>query len=311
MNNKFYIINTPSLPIVGNFWHTVRKFSNGFSHLGYDCKVINSDSEINNIEDSENNFLFLGDYGLPEELHAGDRIKINEESKIPKTIKELLSKLKKVPKICWFYHNFFKFGYGDLLPKGIITGEHYLSEPKNKHALACFFYEKSVNNHVPLTFLSFVPPELIGKIQRQRRWRAQFVGARYKTEWTSKLKDCYIHHTPPEISEEERINSFLFSDMSLGFSSVENINNFVVTERVAEGLSFGNVVISDNSAARDWTDGIVEYVESFDELSYKINYFYHNDEARTAKQNLGYSWAKEKGTYSWLAKKFIEKAKEI
>ena len=44
---NFYIINTPSLPILGNFWHTVKKFSSGFVHAGFKISVVNNDSDFN------------------------------------------------------------------------------------------------------------------------------------------------------------------------------------------------------------------------------------------------------------------------
>jgi hypothetical protein len=311
MSKKFYIISTPSLPISGNFWHTVNKFVSGFEQLGYSRIVVTSDEQLSAIEDDADNFMFLGDQGLPQIFKAGRKDPPPDDYQpIPMTIFKSLSRFHKTPKICWFYHNFFFFGYGDLLPKAIITGEHFHAEPEEVDAKWCYEQQKHLY-YEPLTFLSHLSINMIGTFERTSKWHAQFVGAAYKTEWTSRLENCYIHHTPPEISEDDRIFSFFNSDIALGFSSDANIRNRVVTERVAEALSYGNMVITDNPAAYYWTGGIAEYVTSYEELVYKISTFINNREALKEKQAMGYEWAKKQGTYTHLAQRFIEKAKAL
>ena len=295
--NKFYIINTPSLPILGNFWHTVRKFTSGFSHLNFEIFIINDDSILNCIEDSSDNFFFIGNHGL-------------SNNEYPQTI-EKLKTFPKTAKIFWFFHDFFIKNKDINLGKRILTGEHFLKEPLVPHHKKCYDFQQSIDYYYPLTFLSYIPINTIGTLKRKEIWDAQFVGAYYKTEWTSQLKNCFIRNTAPEISEEERINSFLSSYVSLGFSADDNIKNNVVTERVAEGISFGNVVLSDNPVATEWTDGIVEYVSSFEDLKNKIQYYKDNKEAFLKKQKDGYNWSKEKGTYTHLAQQFINKVSKI
>lgn len=292
---KFFIVNTQSLPILGNFWHTVKKFSSGFNNLGFEIFIINEDSCFNSITDSHENFFFIGNHGLTA-------------NQFPETI-EHLKKFPKTTKIFWFFHDFFQ-KYSDInLGNKILTGEHFHKEPLLLNHKKCYDFEKSIDYYYPLTFLSYIPIEKIGKIPRKEIWDAQFVGAYYKTEWTSKLQNCFIRNTAPEISENERIASFLSSYISLGFSANDNIKNNVVTERVAEGLSLGNVVLSDNPAAMEWTDGIVEYINNFDQLIDRIQYYKVNKQDFLKKQEIAYKWAKEKGTYTHLAKRFIEKSK--
>lgn len=186
-----------------------------------------------------------------------------------------------------------------------------LKKPKLNNHLIYYELQEKLSNYLPLTFLSFLPIKLIGKLKRGYIWDAQFVGAGYKRNWTSKLDNCFIWNTGPDISEEQRIGSFLNSTCSLGFSSDGNIENSVVTERVAEGLSLGNIVISDNKTAYEWTDGIVEYVSSFEELQDKISFFKRNPEIARLKQEQGYSWSRDKGTYTHLAQQFILKSMKI
>ena len=295
--NKFYIINTPSLPILGNFWHTVRKFTSGFSHLNFEIFVINDDSAFESISDSSNNFFFIGNHGL-------------SANQYPQTI----DKLKAFPntiKIFWFFHDFFINNKDINLGKRILTGEHFLKEPSLSNHKKCYDFQKSIDYYHPLTFLSYISIEKISTLKRKEIWDAQFVGAYYKTEWTCQLKNCFIRNTAPEISEQERIDSFLSSYASLGFSAVDNIKNNVVTERVAEGISFGNVVLCDNPIATEWTDGIVEYVSSFEDLKSKIDFYKNNKEAFSKKQKDGYNWSKEKGTYTHLAQQFISKSLKL
>jgi hypothetical protein len=295
--NKFYIINTPSLPILGNFWHTVRKFTSGFSHLNFEIFVVNDDSAFESINDSSNNFFFIGNHGL-------------SSNQYPQTI----DKLKAFPntiKIFWFFHDFFIKNKDINLGKRILTGEHFLKEPSLPNHKKCYDFQKSIDYYHPLTFLSYISIEKIGTLKRNEIWDAQFVGAYYKTEWTSQLNNCFIRNTAPEISEEERINSFLCSYSSLGFSANDNIKNNVVTERVAEGISFGNVVLCDNPVATEWTDGIVEYVSSFEDLKNKIDFYKNNKEAFSKKQKDSYNWSKQKGTYTHLAQQFIAKSLKL
>ena len=293
-----FIINTPSLPISGNFWHTVRKFTSGFSALGFDVVSVNNEEGLSSIADDEDNFFFIGDHGLYANPY-------------PQTI-ESLKKFPKTTKIHWAFHDFLQAHPNINLGKWILTCEHFHKTPSLPGHLAVHKFHLTIpKNYQPLTFLSFLKIEQIGTFKRNETYDAQFVGAGYKTDWTSKLKNCFIHHTPPEISEAERVNSFLNSFAALGFSSEGNIQNGTVTERVAEGLSFGNVVISDNPTATEWTDGIVEYASCFEELSDKIAFFVHNKQAFKEKQTRGYEWAKNKGTYTHLAMQFVKKSKEI
>jgi len=295
--NKFYIINTPSLPILGNFWHTVRKFTSGFSHLNFEIFVVNDDSVFESINDSSNNFFFIGNHGL-------------STNQYPETIDKLKS-FSNTIKIFWFFHDFFINNKDINLGKRILTGEHFLKEPSLPNHKKCYDFQKTIDYYHPLTFLSYIPIEKIGTFPRKEIWDAQFVGAYYKTQWTSKLQNCFIRNTAPEISENERINSFLSSYVSLGFSADDNIKNHVVTERVAEGLSLGNVILSDNPVATEWTDGVVEYVDNFDQLKERIYFYKHSDSAFHQKQQEGYKWSKTKGTYTHLAKSFIDLGQKL
>jgi hypothetical protein len=295
--NKLYIINTLSLPILGNFWHTVKKFASGFAYLDFEIFIINDDLNFDSIQDSKYNFFFIGNHGL-------------SNSQYPKTIEKLKS-FPNTTKIFWFFHDFFINNKDINLGKRILTGEHFLKKPLLPNHKKCYDFQKSIDYYHPLTFLSYISIEKIGALKRNEIWDAQFVGAYYKTEWTSQLSNCFIRNTAPEISEEERINSFLCSYSSLGFSANDNIKNNVVTERVAEGISFGNVVLCDNPVATEWTDGIVENISSLEDLKNKIAYYKHNKQAFLQKQKDGYKWAKEKGTYTHLAQQFIIKSTQI
>lgn len=110
-DKKFYILNTESLPIPGNFWHTINKFASGFTELGFEVLVVKKDSDLNNIQDSFGNFFFVGNHGFQFSQHPES---INNLKKFPQTTK-----------ILWFFHDFISKNRNIDLGRWILTGEHF------------------------------------------------------------------------------------------------------------------------------------------------------------------------------------------
>jgi len=98
----------------------------------------------------------------------------------------------------------------------------------------------------------------------------------------------------------------LSSKVALGWHSEGNIENHVVVERVFEGLAFGNVVVSDTPIARDVTDGIVEFADTYDATRDFLLRIKRDEAFRQKKMEQGFAWAKVNGTYSHVAKRFID-----
>jgi spore maturation protein CgeB len=94
---------------------------------------------------------------------------------------------------------------------------------------------------------------------------------------------------------------------ALGFQSKANADDHHVSQRIYEGLAYGCVVLSNSEAARDQTDGIVEFVSSQREIEDKIDYYLKNKEEYSAKQAAGYHFIKTRGgTNHAMAQSFID-----
>ena len=104
---------------------------------------------------------------------------------------------------------------------------------------------------------------------------------------------------------------FCDSVTCLGFHNDFNIQNSVITERVFEGLSLGNVVVSDNPACVEATDGLVQFVSTFDELLFEVDHWWNDVEKRKERQQLGMKWASNHGTYKHVANRFIETSEKL
>lgn len=295
---KIIIINTRNLPCIGTLLFTFKKLSLGFASYGYSVFEINDEEQLKNLEDSEKNIFLFSNHGMVNSNHDLNLF-------LP------FNKFKKSYKILWFYADTLIKNYTLPLTNYILTSEHWRSEPELESHARLFKFHKNLTNYVPLTFSSFLTPESIGTFKRTDKFDAQFVGAFYKNEWTRKIENSLIYNTPPYISEDFRIDTYLNSICSLGFHSKENILNKCVVERVPEALSLGCVVLTDNPTAVLVTDGITELVSSLEETKEKIKFYKHNKHERERKIHQGYLWAKSFGTYKHVAENFLNKIKEI
>jgi spore maturation protein CgeB len=108
------------------------------------------------------------------------------------------------------------------------------------------------------------------------------------------------------LSYDIRRKVYLSSKIAFGFHHDNNILNSHVTQRVFEALCYGCVVLSDNSAATDITDGIVVYVKDKRDFIEKYIYYLSNPEECEKKRIAGYEWAKKFGTNRYAAKLFLD-----
>ena len=216
--------------------------------------------------------------------------------------------------ILWFFHDIANKQEMPFLKRWILTGEHFRNEPITSPHKLFWEMQKSMSNYVPLTFAAAFDPQEIGKFNRTETIPASFVGHRYQIDWCEKLQtdhNALIKYTPPFISEQERIEAYLSSVVSLGFHSENNAKNSVLVERVFEGLALGNVVVSDNPACEESTDGIVKFVDSYESLCEEVLRFWSDKSLRNSKQKAGMEWCKHHGTYAAVSKSFIDKARSI
>jgi hypothetical protein len=212
--------------------------------------------------------------------------------------------------ILWYYHSVY-----DSIPFKyfILTGEHFFQSPKCASHIPYHTLNISISNFVPLLLRVNESPELIGKYSKDRIYDGCFMGTPYKQHWVYNKQNIVYHNisTNGLLSYTQRREIYLQSKIAFGFHNDGNILNSHVTQRVFEGLAYGCVVISDNKAASDMTDGIVEYAENKEQFDTIFQNMLNNSELINKKRELGYEWVKKYGTNRYAASLFLIKIKEL
>lgn len=303
------MINTGEYPTPVTHYYTASKFMNGFVYNGYITHEINSISELNNIQDSEDNVFLMSDhfYSLPNDSWMS-------------VFDSWANKFQKSSWIFWHFHNIYKFNYLDKsidfpFKNYIFTGEHYrvVNDDVRAYWGGLIDWYTGHENYVKWPFAADVNPFEIENIVSKRKdiFDCGYVGASYKQEWTNQLRNtfnCFVHYYFPTLDEQTRIEKgFLDSKISLGFNSDSNAKLGLPTERVFEGLAYGCVVVTDCKVAEDATDGIVKYVSNYDQLFEFVSEYSNNEQLRKEKQKNGINFAKSQGTYYHVAREFISK----
>lgn len=301
--NRVILLNTPELPCPGtHYFHTV-KFLSSFTIHDYEALEVRSMQDFLALSPDSSDIVYISNHGFS-----------NDSTNLAAyQMMHLLKNLDCVF-ILWFFHDVLSSQEMPQLKRWILTGEHFRNEPITSPHKRFWEMQKSISNYVPLTFAAAFNPQEIGKFKRHEIIPASFVGHRYQTDWCVKLQDDFgalIKYTPPFISEQERIQVYLSSVVSLGFHSENNAKNSVLVERVFEGLALGNVVVSDNPACEEATDGIVKFVNSYESVCEEVSKFWSDKSLRSSRQKAGMDWCKQHGTYAAISKSFIEKARSI
>lgn len=310
---NIYMVNTPEFPTPITHYYTTSKFMNGFAYNGYSTAEINSHNSFYNISDSQDNIFVVCDIFYP-----------SRKENWMDLLNQLAKKFEQSTWIFWHFHSIYKNDYlsaGIEFPfkKYIFTGEYYrnITDDVRSHWGGLIDWYTSHENYVNLPFSADINPNDIDSffLKRKDIYDCGYVGARYKEQWTNQLANkynCFIHYYWPSLDEQQRIDKgFLSSKISLGFNSDSNAKLGLPTERVFEGLAFGCVVVSDCKVAEEATDGIVKFVDSYDELDDFVTRCLGDPVFIQEKQKLGVDYAKEKGTYFHVAKNFIKKIEEI
>ena len=267
-DKKVHLVIIDSWPCPGSHYLHTKKFLKSFDAHGFEYSEIKSMSDIEYI--NKGDFVYLSNHGF-------------SNPSLPFELFEAISS-RGANQILWFWHDNLDIKSWEI--------------------------QNTIDEYVPLTFASNLKPNEIGTFERTDKYLAHFVGYGYKPEINKRLRIRFrgvkIQNTPPFISEERRREIFLSSKVALGWHSDDNIKNNVVVERVFEGLAFGNAVISDTPVAREITDGIVEFADSYDETKDFLLRIKKDDRFRQTKMELGLAWAKAHGTYWHVAKRFID-----
>lgn len=285
------IWNTPSLPIPGTSYFHVKKFMSGFMGHGFELAEVNDPTLLVHVRSDD--LVYISNHGFDH----GDMSTAIKEF-------ELLSKMNCVF-ILWHFHDHMQDDVSRLMPdRFVFTGEN--------HTWSHVTYDiyRKHDRFIPVKFLSSIQPGQVGQTPRNPSYDAQFVGAPYQPALMEKLTSNFAilgKYTPPFVSENDRLLTFLYSRCSLGFHSPENIEKRLVTERVAEGLALGCAVVSDNPAVNDFTDGCAEYASCYEEFSQFLEKARLDPIWLKRKQEDGYKFAMTKGTYTHLASEFLRK----
>lgn len=285
---KVALLNCPECPCPGTHYHACMEFIDGFKDFGYEVSCATSiagcvDKDILLLSDHNIDFSFL------HTLYQSN----------PNAVY-----------ILWCYYNVI-----DRIPfkKFILTGEYYHYPPRLSSHIGIYNIGKSVNNFVPLMLRANDPPSKIGTYEKTHELNGCFMGTPYKPDWVSGLPNILYHNIQRGgcLSYDERRKIYLKSRIAFGFSDNINIANYHPTQRIFEGLAYGCVVISDNEAARDLTDGIVEYAANKTEFLEKYHYFLSHPDECEAKAQAGYEWTMKYGTNRYSASLFLEKIREL
>jgi hypothetical protein len=282
------LVNIPECPCPGTHHAACTEFIEGFRDYGYQPFVA---TELKKCNDAD--ILLLSS-------HRIDLSFLNRLNEINPNAVYIL----------WYYHNVL-----DKIPfkKFILTGEYFHKTPRTTEHIAYDRINKSIDNFVPFMLRANEDPALIGTYKKTNELNGCFMGTAYKYKWVDSLSNIIYHDINVNglLSYNDRRNIHLKSKIAFGFSSDGNVLNYHPTQRIFEGLAYGCVVISDNEAARDVTNGIVEYAGTKEEFLEKYNYYLSNPEECRKKELAAYEWSKEYGTNRYAAFLFLEKMKKL
>lgn len=209
--------------------------------------------------------------------------------------------------ICWYWE---KKPYFNPFNKVIYTGEYNLNNYYvGKDRLEYF----NLRNFVPLRLRANDSPDMIGKYTRNVVRDYCFMGGGYKRDWVPSNLNGIYHQVYQNnyMPYAQRREIYLSSTFALAFQSNDNIKNGHLSQRIFEGLAYGCVVLCENKLASEFTDGIVVYVSSKEDLLTKIYFYKNNPELIEEKIKRGYEWVKKFGTNRYSVTFFLDKIKEL
>ena len=187
-------------------------------------------------------------------------------------------------------------------------------ENKLKPKLSLTYVGSNAVIKVPFLLRANDDPELIGTYPKHIVRHYCYMGYKYNPEMVpSSPKYTGYYYGTKNLSEflnyETRKRIYLSSMFALGFQSKPNADEQHVSQRIYEGMAYGCIVLSNSEAARDQTDGIVEFVSSRREIETKIDYYLNNPKEYLARQAAGYNFIKTRGgTNHAMAQSFIDSA---
>jgi len=287
-------VNHPDL-----FDYTVSKFINGFRYNSINIIELNSISNLAQYN-RKDNIIFIS-------AHTIIQGKLNYLEYIGKLLEECVF-------ICFHFNRHKNVINNMPFKKYILTGEHHLT-PQKSNLEALKSYEDP--RWVPFRFAADLDPSKVGTYQRSDVYKSYFIGPTYANEYGMKYRQfmpepSFLHNTfGRRISEEDRLKIILSSRTCLAFHAEGNVVNGNITERVFEGLAYGNAVISENPSCELATDGVCKHFTTSEDMVDLIERYWTDDNFFKNKQQEGYNFALRDGLYYHRAKEFLGKIKSL
>lgn len=174
----------------------------------------------------------------------------------------------------WSFHDVaksvdFKFpSFGNVIHVGedFDPGRDPLEEHVARFRQSNVVYKlKYSSPFLPMGKPYFNPSEL-------RQFDFNYFGTAYKKNWIIRLGHEFsgnVKFFPPKVNEYERVDSFRNSKVSLCFHHNDSLRKGIVTERFAEALSAGGIIVHDNSSliAEYAAEPGIIYCDSIEECS--------------------------------------------
>ena len=246
------------------------------------------------------------------ELEDGGIIFLHDEAGLYKNNSALYTLIsQKCPNsvfICWYWRDLSFRPFNKM----IYTGEYYLYLHMKKNEITDYDYMTNPL-FVPLKLRADDSPEKIGTYTRQVMRDYCFMGGGYKMDWVPSEYTGIYHRVIWDnyIPYNVRRNIYLSSIFAFGFQSDENIRTGHLSQRIFEGLAYGCIVLCNNKLASTFTNDIVVYVSSKEELVEKMQYYKEHPEEVEKKQNAGYEWVKKYGTNRLSAALLLDKIYDV
>ena len=279
--HEIVLLNCPEIGMHVAFMYACIEACHAFKRMGYTVRIARSISDL-----SDNCIVFMGN-----DIH------------VPNPVNALSRQAPRAVYIGWYWNE------QDVtqLPHFVHTHENKL-KPK----LSLTYVGSNAVIKVPFLLRANDDPALIGTYPKQIARHYCYMGYRYNPEMvpSSPKYTGYYHGTKNHIqflNYETRKRIYLSSMFALGFQSKVNADEKHVSQRIYEGMAYGCIVLSNSEAARDQTDGIVEFVSSRREIETKIDYYLNNPKEYLARQAAGYNFIKTRGgTNHAMAQSFID-----
>lgn len=208
--------------------------------------------------------------------------------------------------VCWYWMN------TDFRPfsKMIYTGEYVLNVSPDSLEQIRYFMR---HDFVPLKLRASENPDLVGTYKRLVARDFCYMGGGYRMDWIPQEYTGIYHRVIYNnyLPYATRRDIYLSSMFALGFQSDINIKAGHLSQRIFEGLAYGCIVLCENPMASQYTDGIVVYISSKEDLIEKIKHYKGHPEEVERLQRRGYEWVKKYGTNRVTATLFKERIADL